>query len=85
MYLVQQINPSNRHRITADIKRFVRSLKEKIDEGYGKLYNSFRVKKLKIIHYLQMNCLKRYSNIPQHSIKLSLLYFMKAGYAVVKR
>ena len=44
-YLVQEINPSNRHRIAADIKRFVRFLKEKIDEGYEKLYASFKVKK----------------------------------------
>ena len=44
-YLVQEINPSNRHRIAADIKRFVRFLKEKIDESFEKLYKSFKVKK----------------------------------------
>jgi len=46
-YLVQEINPSNRHRIVADIKRFVKFLKEKIDESFEKLYKSFKVKKPK--------------------------------------
>jgi len=47
-YLVQEVNPSNRHRITVDIndiKRFVRFLMEKVDPGYEKLYKSFKAKK----------------------------------------
>ncbi len=44
-YLVHEINPSNRHRIATDIKRFIRFLKEKIDPSYELLYNSFKVKK----------------------------------------
>ena len=44
-FLVEEINPSNRHRIAADIKRFVRFLMEKIDPEYERLYKSFKVKK----------------------------------------
>ncbi len=46
-FLVEEINPSNRHRIAADIKKFARFLKEKIDEGYDRLYRSFKVRKPK--------------------------------------
>lgn len=46
-FLVTEVNPSNGHRIAADIKRFIRFLKEKIDENYEKLYRSFKVKKPK--------------------------------------
>jgi len=46
-FLVAEVDPSNRHRIAADIKRFVRFLKEKIDEKYEELYKSFKVKKPK--------------------------------------
>jgi len=31
-FLVAEVNPSNRHRIAADLKGFVRLLKENIDE-----------------------------------------------------
>ena len=46
-YLVQEVNPSNRHRIAADIKRFTRFLMEKIDASYELLYKSFKVRKPK--------------------------------------
>jgi len=46
-FLVAEVSPSNRHRIAADIKRFIRFLKEKIDEKYEELYRSFKVKKPK--------------------------------------
>jgi len=46
-FLVDEVNPSNRHRIAADLNGFVRLLKEKIDEKSEELYKSFKVKKPK--------------------------------------
>mgnify|MGYP000103036225 CR=1 FL=1 len=46
-YLVREINPFNRHRVAADIKRFVKYLMENVDASYERLYKSFRVKKPK--------------------------------------